>query len=74
MTNGRAQDRDASVALSPAFDLISAIRPSKITNESRKDLSRPRSIASTVQRSITVAEVVERARRNRVAQALRAKR
>src|SRR5262249_30637205 len=23
MTNGRAQDRDASVALSPAFDLIS---------------------------------------------------
>jgi hypothetical protein len=29
MTNGRAQDRDASVALSPAFDLISAIRPSK---------------------------------------------
>ena len=37
MTNGRAQDRDASVALSPAFHLISTMRPSKITNESRND-------------------------------------
>ena len=81
MTNGRAAHRIVmgAVVFSPLFDLISAIRPSKMRENSRR-LSRPdyygqivagsllrlRSAASTAQRSITVAEVTERARQSGV--------
>jgi hypothetical protein len=81
MTNGRAAHRIVMgvVVFSPLFDLISAIRPSKMREKSRRlsrldccrhfvagTLLRPRSAASTVQRSITVAEVTERARQSGV--------
>ena len=67
-----------AVAFSPLFDLISAIRPGKMREKSRR-LSRPDCCgqfvaatirASTVQRSITVAEVTEHARQSGVGRAV----
>jgi hypothetical protein len=63
MTNGRAHRIVMRLA---AFDPISDIPKNKASNESSDNHGGKQSIPATVRRSITVAEVAERAHHDRV--------